>query len=95
MKLAILVTADRHLIWTVLPPFAVSTAPLARLPLIMPGFSFGSYSFICDEVAMVVCPLLGSSGLGLEPICYSRNVEINKTSSSSPQPASSTSPHSS
>lgn len=28
---------------------------------------------------MVVCPLLGSSGLGLEPVCYSRNVEINKT----------------
>ena len=43
------------------------------------GFSFGSYDSICAEVAMVVCPLLGSSGLGLEPVCYSRNVEINKT----------------
>lgn len=43
------------------------------------GFSFGSYSSVCDEVAMVVCPLLGGSGLGLEPVCYSRNVEINKT----------------
>lgn len=28
---------------------------------------------------MTVCPLLGSSGLGLEPVCYSRNVEINST----------------
>ncbi|CDR87297.1 related to CHS7-control of protein export from the ER (like chitin synthase III) [Sporisorium scitamineum] len=43
------------------------------------SFSFGSYTSICDEVAMVVCPLLGTSGLGLEPVCYSRNVEINKT----------------
>ncbi|PWY98260.1 hypothetical protein BCV70DRAFT_165255 [Testicularia cyperi] len=43
------------------------------------GFSFGSYDSVCDSIAMTVCPLLGDSGLGLEPICYSRNVEINST----------------
>ncbi|PWN92387.1 hypothetical protein FA10DRAFT_250697 [Acaromyces ingoldii] len=42
------------------------------------GISFGSYDKICDEVALIVCPLLGSD-LGLEPSCYSRNVEINST----------------
>jgi Chitin synthase export chaperone len=42
------------------------------------GISFGSYTEVCDTVAMVVCPLLGSS-MGLEPTCYSRNVEINST----------------
>jgi hypothetical protein len=43
------------------------------------GFSFLSYDGICDGVALVVCPLLGDSGLGIEPKCYSRNVEINST----------------
>lgn len=42
------------------------------------GFAFGNFYGICDEVALVVCPLLGSD-LGLEPSCYSRNVEINST----------------
>lgn len=42
------------------------------------GISFGNYAGICNEVALVVCPLLGSD-LGLEPSCYSRNVEINST----------------
>lgn len=40
--------------------------------------SFGKYDEVCDTVALVVCPLLGSD-LGLEPECYSRNVEINNT----------------
>lgn len=39
---------------------------------------FGKYDAICSEVALIVCPLLGTD-LGLEPICYSRNVEINGT----------------
>ncbi|UZJ53519.1 hypothetical protein CBS101457_002839 [Exobasidium rhododendri] len=42
------------------------------------GISFGNYYKICDEVALIVCPLLGTD-LGLEPSCYSRNVEINST----------------
>ena len=42
------------------------------------GISFGNYQGICDEVALIVCPLLGSN-LGMEPNCYSRNVEINNT----------------
>ncbi|KDN45217.1 hypothetical protein K437DRAFT_256662 [Tilletiaria anomala UBC 951] len=42
------------------------------------GMSFGSYTEVCNTVALVVCPLLGTS-MGLEPICYSRNVEINST----------------
>ncbi|KAN0060787.1 Chitin synthase, class 7 [Thecaphora frezii] len=42
------------------------------------GFQFGSYESICDGIAMTCCPLLGN-GLGLEPLCYSRNVEINNT----------------
>jgi hypothetical protein len=42
------------------------------------GLEFGKYYAICSEVALVVCPLLGSD-LGLEPTCYSRNVEINST----------------
>ncbi|CAO1621645.1 unnamed protein product [Parajaminaea phylloscopi] len=42
------------------------------------GIAFGKYEEVCNEVALVVCPLLGTS-LGLEPECYSRNVEINST----------------
>ena len=42
------------------------------------GVSFGSYDGICDTVALIVCPLLGGP-MGLEPSCYSRNVEINST----------------
>jgi hypothetical protein len=39
---------------------------------------FGKYDSICSEVALIVCPLLGTD-LGMEPVCYSRNVEINGT----------------
>lgn len=42
------------------------------------GFTFGKYDEICSEVALIVCPMLGTN-LGLEPVCYSRNVEINST----------------
>ncbi|KAK0523592.1 Chitin synthase, class 7 [Tilletia horrida] len=43
------------------------------------GFSFGKYDDICNTVSLLVCPLLGSNGMGLEPACYSRNVEIGGT----------------
>lgn len=40
--------------------------------------AFGDFYGICEEVSLIVCPLLGSE-LGLEASCYSRNVEINST----------------
>lgn len=43
------------------------------------GLSFGNFDQACETVALVVCPLLGDTQMGLEPSCYSRNVEINKT----------------
>lgn len=42
------------------------------------GLSFGSFNGICETAALVVCPLVGSSQ-GIEPTCYSRNVEISST----------------
>lgn len=36
---------------------------------------FGSFDDICETAALVVCPLVGASK-GIEPTCYSRNVEI-------------------
>lgn len=44
-----------------------------------PSLAFGSYDWICSQAALVVCPLLGSSGYGIEPVCYARNVELGKT----------------
>ncbi|KAM0756191.1 hypothetical protein T439DRAFT_320887 [Meredithblackwellia eburnea MCA 4105] len=41
--------------------------------------SFGSYDWICSQAALVVCPLVGSTGYGIEPVCYARNVEIGTT----------------
>ncbi|GAA98784.1 hypothetical protein E5Q_05472 [Mixia osmundae IAM 14324] len=42
------------------------------------GFSFGSFDSICNTAALIVCPLLGGQD-GIEPVCYSRNVEIGNT----------------
>ena len=39
---------------------------------------FGSFEGICQSAALVVCPLLGAAN-GIEPTCYSRNVDIGKT----------------
>src|SRR4051812_37559396 len=39
---------------------------------------FGSFQGICETAALVICPLVQSSQ-GVEPTCYSRNVEISKT----------------
>jgi hypothetical protein len=41
--------------------------------------AFGSYDWICSQAALVVCPLVGESGFGVEPICYARNVELGST----------------
>ncbi|KAI0757470.1 chitin synthase III catalytic subunit [Daedaleopsis nitida] len=42
------------------------------------GIKFGSFDEICQTAALVICPLIGSSQ-GIEPSCYSRNVEISGT----------------
>jgi len=39
------------------------------------GIEFGSFDYICQTAALVICPLIGSDH-GIEPSCYSRNVEI-------------------
>lgn len=39
---------------------------------------FGSFDDICETAALVVCPLVGASQ-GIEPSCYSRNVQIANT----------------
>jgi len=40
------------------------------------GIQFGSFDSICETAALVICPLIGSDH-GIEPTCYSRNVEIS------------------
>ncbi|KAK7688016.1 Chitin synthase, class 7 [Cerrena zonata] len=42
------------------------------------GFKFGSFDSICQTAALVICPLVGTDQ-GIEPSCYSRNVEIAGT----------------
>ena len=49
--------------------------------------AFGSFDWICSQAALVVCPLLGSTGHGIEPICYSRNVQIGNTLIFQPGPS--------
>lgn len=39
---------------------------------------FGSFDGLCEQAALVVCPLIGSSQ-GVEPTCYSRNVQVGNT----------------
>ncbi|EGG01774.1 uncharacterized protein MELLADRAFT_117700 [Melampsora larici-populina 98AG31] len=41
------------------------------------GFSFGDFDQICSSAALIVCPLMGTTnGIGIQPTCYARNVEI-------------------
>ncbi|KAL7414361.1 chitin synthase III catalytic subunit-domain-containing protein [Mrakia frigida] len=42
------------------------------------AFKFGSFDSICGQGALPVCPLLGTSQ-GIEPGCYSRNVDLGGT----------------
>jgi len=42
------------------------------------GIQFGSFDSICETAALVVCPLVGTNQ-GIEPNCYSRNVDIGGT----------------
>jgi hypothetical protein len=42
------------------------------------GVQFGSFNSICETAALVVCPLVGTEQ-GIEPSCYSRNVDVAGT----------------
>jgi len=42
------------------------------------GVQFGSFNDLCSTAALVICPLIGSDQ-GIEPSCYSRNVEVSGT----------------
>ncbi|KAF7297581.1 hypothetical protein MKEN_01380800 [Mycena kentingensis (nom. inval.)] len=42
------------------------------------GIEFGSFNSICNTAALVICPLVGTDQ-GIEPSCYSRNVDIGGT----------------
>jgi hypothetical protein len=42
------------------------------------AITFGSFDGVCETAALVVCPLLGPDQ-GIEPVCYSRNVDIGGT----------------
>jgi len=39
---------------------------------------FGKFDGICETAALVICPLVGTAQ-GIEPVCYSRNVDIAGT----------------
>jgi hypothetical protein len=41
---------------------------------------FGQFDGICNQNALTVCPLLGEiGGVGLQPACYARNLEVTNT----------------
>ncbi|KAK7048042.1 chitin synthase III catalytic subunit-domain-containing protein [Favolaschia claudopus] len=42
------------------------------------GIQFGSFNSVCETAALVICPLVGTD-TGIEPSCYSRNVDIGGT----------------
>ncbi|KAI3611904.1 chitin synthase export chaperone [Moniliophthora roreri] len=42
------------------------------------GIQFGSFDSLCQTAALVICPYVGSEQ-GIEPTCYSRNVDIGGT----------------
>jgi len=42
------------------------------------GVQFGSFNKLCETAALVVCPLVGTDQ-GIEPSCYSRNVDVGGT----------------
>ncbi|KAF5339301.1 hypothetical protein D9611_009833 [Ephemerocybe angulata] len=44
----------------------------------MTALQFGSFNAICEKAALIICPLVGTDQ-GIEPMCYSRNVDIGGT----------------
>ncbi|KAJ3166771.1 Chitin synthase, class 7 [Irineochytrium annulatum] len=53
----------------------MATSSAASTGAVSTAFSFGSFNFFCNQAALTVCPLVGPPG-GVEPRCYSRNIEI-------------------
>lgn len=49
-----------------MPAFLVSTPVY---------FSFGSFDYFCNQIALPLCPLVGSSPVK-EPLCYARNIDL-------------------
>jgi hypothetical protein len=41
----------------------------------MAAFKFGSFDYICEHAALVVCPMVGTAQ-GTMPTCYARNVQL-------------------
>jgi len=41
----------------------------------MSAFKFGSFDYICEHAALVVCPMVGTAQ-GTMPTCYARNVQL-------------------
>ena len=41
----------------------------------MSAFKFGSFDYICEHAALVVCPMVGTAQ-GTSPTCYARNVQL-------------------
>ena len=72
---------------TLLASYTPTPLPSPPLPFLSPfpsplrhgmGVHFGSFDSICQTAALVICPLLGSDQ-GIEPTCYSRNVDFAGT----------------
>jgi len=42
------------------------------------AFNFGKFDGVCNTVTLTLCPLIGKPD-GIEPLCYSRNVEVAGT----------------
>lgn len=42
------------------------------------SFNFGRFEGVCNTVTLTLCPLIGKPD-GIEPLCYSRNVEVAGT----------------
>ncbi|KAI5479205.1 hypothetical protein MNV49_003899 [Pseudohyphozyma bogoriensis] len=70
---------ETSLAGTTLTTLARRAAANSTIDATTSKLAFGSYDWICSQAPLVVCPLLGSTGYGTEPVCYARNVEISST----------------
>jgi hypothetical protein len=49
--------------------------PFHSIKMVQFKFQLFKFDGICQTVALTLCPLMGKFD-GIEPICYSRNVEV-------------------
>lgn len=40
---------------------------------------FGNFDSICNKAPIPLCTVIGPGGLGIEPECYARNIELANT----------------